>query len=121
MFNPDESIAELKKHFKKLQYVIDNDAVFTLFDSKVLRKNMIDDVLCCIEASFPAEYKEYIKQQGANKIKSRFYYDILKEKIQNKFMFSSSHYSVKFKETPQLISSIIKNLGSDFRIICENL
>lgn len=121
MFNPDESIVELKKHFKKLQYVIENDAVFTLIDRKLLKKNNIDDILCCIEASFPPEYKDYIKRQGSNKIKSRYYYNILKEKIQNKFMFSSNLYSVKYKETPSLISTIIKNLGSDFRIICENL
>lgn len=121
MFNPDESVAELKKHFKKLQYIIDNDAVLTLINTKIVKKNSIDDVLCCIEASFPLEYKNFLKQQGAKKLKSRFYYDILKEKIQNKFMFSSSHYAVKFKETPQLISAITKNLNSDFHIICETL
>lgn len=123
MSDSTEKIIELKKYFKKIQSTIDRETVFTLFNNKIVNKNPIDDILCCIEASFPDSYKKYVRQQNKTekKIETPQLYAILKSKIQNKFAFSNSHYSIKFKDIPGIIISIINAIDIDMRVIEEQL
>lgn len=117
MLNPQDSTAELKKYLRKLLNIIENEASITLIKTKIIDKTKIDDILCCIEASFPEEYKAFIKKKGARKLKSNFYYNQLLASIKNKFLFSTSCYSVRYKEAAQIIGTLVVSLDSDMRFL----
>lgn len=116
-----EKIMELKKYLKKLQGTINREAVFTFFDVKIVHKKPVDDILCCIEASFPDKYKLYLKQYSPKDVQSYQMYLTLKNKIQNKFMFSSSHYSVSYNHIYTIITTISSTIESDMKMIEEKL
>ena len=117
MINPVESTLEVKKYLKKLLLVIENDAIFTMINSKIIDKKRIDDILCCVEASWPEDYKNYLAKKGAKKLKSPLYYKQLLMAIKNKFMFSTNNYSVKYKMAKSLISSLIVSIDNDIKHI----
>lgn len=120
MVTIDESIIELKKHLKKLTTVINNNASFTFFKIKVVDKNRVDDVLCCIEACFPDEYKKILKQK-TSKYRSVTLYHSLKASIQRRFILSSESYSIKYKDALSLIAGFAIVLEQDIRFIYKNL
>ena len=117
MINPVESTLEVKKYLKKLLLVIENDAIFTMINSKIIDKKRIDDILCCVEASWPEDYKNYLAKKGTKKLKSPLYYKQLLMAIKNKFMFSTNNYSVKYKMAKSLISSLIVSIDNDIKHI----
>ena len=117
MVGPDEAVAELTKYLKKLNGIIQYDATFNFIDTKLVKKNKVDDILCCIESSFPDIYKKYLQHQGVNKLKSNFYYIKLKGAIQNKFLWSTSLYWVRSEEVKVIIPSIIANLEPDMKFL----
>ncbi len=121
MLTVDESIIELRKHLRKLSNVINNNASFTLFKVKVVDKNRIDDVLCCIEASFPDEYKKILKQKQAGRYKSVSLYHSLKASIQRKFIFSSESYLIRHKDAQSLIAGFSVILEQDIKFLYNNL
>ena len=117
MVNPDEVILDLKKYFKKLYNLIDNEANFTLLTVKIVDKKKIDDILCCIEVSWPKEYKLYLEKFGIMKLKSNKYYLQLSEAIKNKFWFSTDVYSVQYDSALRLIRAILDVIDSDIRFV----
>lgn len=117
MINPQESTQEFKKYLKKLMQVIEMESGFNLIDSRIIDKKRIDDVMCCIEASWPEDYKKYITQFDAKKLKSPIYYKQLVWAIKNRFFFSTSCYSVKYKQATQAISSLLFSIESDMKFI----
>lgn len=121
MLTVDESIIELKKHLKKLSNIITNNASFTFFKLKIVDKNRIDDVLCCIEASFPDEYKKLLRQKKSSGLKSIALYHSLKASIQRRFIFSSESYSVKYKDALSIIAGFTVILEQDIRFLYKNL
>ena len=66
----EEETIELKRYLKKLQYVIEQETKFTLINARIVDKKKVDDILCCIESSFPETYKNFIKEKGPYKLKS---------------------------------------------------
>ncbi len=120
MMTPDESIIELKKHLRKLQNIIENNASFTFFKVKIVDKNRIDDILCCIEASFPDEYKKLFRN-ASSKYKSVSLWHSLRASIQRKFILSSDSYLVKHKVAVNLIAGFSAILEQDIRFLYNNL
>ena len=112
----DEQIIALKKYFKKLLYIIKNDASFTFMDKKIVNKKRIDDIMCCIEASFPEIYKERASR-GSNMLKSYALYQKLLQVVNNKFILSSSSYLVYYNDAQQYINSFLSSIDSDIREI----
>lgn len=121
MYNIDDSILECKKYLKSLQKIIDNSSGLTLFKVKIINKNRIDDVLCCLEASFPDEYKKLLKQKTSGQFKSVSLYRLLKGNIQRKWIFSSNDYLVKYKDVPSSIAKFSVILEQDIRFLYNNL
>ena len=60
MLNPDEASIEIKKYLRKLVKIINEEASFTFFKVKIVEKKRIDDILCCVDATFPDEYKSLL-------------------------------------------------------------
>lgn len=117
MLNPQEASIELKKYLKKLSRIIEQEATFTFIKSKIVDKNKIDDILCCIDATFPDEYRAFIKKSGARGLKSYALYLQILGAIKNKFMFSTSVYKVRHGDALSLISSMINSLDSDINFV----
>ena len=117
MISPQESTIDFKKYLKKLMQVIEQEASFTLINSKIIDKKRIDDVMCCIEASWPEDYKKYIAKFDTKKIKTPIYYKKLILALKNKFFFSSNCYSVDYKDALHAISSLLTSIESDMKFI----
>ncbi len=117
MLNPQEEVIDLKKYLKKLQYIIEYDAKFTLISTKIVDKKKIDDILCCIESAFPTDYKKFVKEKGPYKLNSSKSYLHLYEAVKNKFLFSTDVYSVRFSDAIEAISGIHNNIENDLKLI----
>ena len=117
MLNPQEASVALKGYFKKLVKIINEEASFTFSKTKVINKQRIDDILCCIEGSFPAEYKQYAQRGMGKKLKSYDYYNQLMYAIKNKFFFSTSSYSVRYSEALGLINNITASIDRDINFV----
>ena len=55
-----EDVVAVKDYFKKLQRAVNEEAEFTFFSFKFVKKNRIDDLLCCILALLPDSYNREI-------------------------------------------------------------
>ena len=117
MLSSQDSVIELKKYLKKLRILIENDAIFTLFKVKIVDKKKVDDLLCCIESSFPAEYKVFVNRVGSDRVKSHAFYNKLLGAIKNKFMFSTDVYAVNHKDALGYIVGLQNALSSDIENI----
>ena len=117
MENMQESTVELKRYLRKLVNLIENDAIFLLLKTKIVDKKKVDDILCCIEASWPEDYKAYLDKYGQRKLKSNQYYSQLLAAVKNRFLFSTNVYSVRSQEALQLINAILNTIDSDINVI----
>lgn len=117
MINPQECTLEFKKYLRKLLKVIMNEASFSFGKSKIIDKNRIDDVLCCVEASWPEDYKKYITKVNSKKLKSPNIYKQLILAIKNRFLLSSSCYHVHNDNAINAINMLIKSIDSDMAYI----
>ena len=61
MINPQESAQEIKSYLYKLSSVIERKSALPFSKVKHIEKVLLDDILCCIEASFSSEYKRFVK------------------------------------------------------------
>ena len=119
MYNTDEVILNVKKYLKKMTFVINNNAVFTLPNVKIVNKNKVDDILCCVEAAFPPEYRQYIQKFGPVGLKSNTFMSRINAAIKNRFFLSTDVYAVKHKELEPLVSGLVSALRSDLSKISE--
>ena len=118
MCDLEEKIVELKKYFKKILIIINNETVFTLIKTKFVNKNRIDDIICCIEGTFPEEYKHFLKK--GKQLKSSTYYTQLLKVVRTPFWLNQSLYSVKHEEVEYYITAILSSIESDIRFVYSN-
>ena len=114
-------INELLNYFKKLQRVINFDATFSLFGRTFIRKNKIDDLLCCILATLPESYKKMMRSDQSKNLKSIVCYSNLFKTIKQKCIFSSNVYQVNVENANKLIVSILATLEQDINYVEKNL
>lgn len=115
MYNPDDAAIETKKYLKKLKTIIENEATFIFFKTRLINKSRLDDILCCIEASFPDEYKDCIKRTGGKSLRSYRMYRELVGLIKRKSLLSSASYSVLFQEAINVIDNLSRGILSDYK------
>ena len=113
--NNQEEVLEVQKYLKKLESIIKMDCTFNFADLRLYDKKRIDDVICCIEGSWPDEYKKYIAKKGSTKLKTPKLYKLLFDAVKNRFLFSTSCYSVKYNialtSIIQLQDSFVQDLN----------
>ena len=117
MQNADEIIGNLKKYIKRLSTAVTNEAVFNLGGTKLLNKARIDDLLCCIEATFPQEYKTYGKNITAKKLRSKQAWQELNTALKKKFFLNGDLYIIKTNEVIGSIQVFQKTIDPDIRFI----
>ena len=110
---------EIQKYLKKLRAYIQNDAKFSFLDAKLYEKKRIDDILCCIQASWPIEYKNYTAKYGSGRFKSPKYYQDLIKAVKNRFLFSTTCYSVDYIRAIEAIKQLHDSIDLDMRIILD--
>ena len=113
----EEETVTFIKYLKKLKSIIELKPKFSLIENKIYDKKEIDDILCCIEASWPKDYKKYVMKFRTKKLNSTNYYNQIILAIKNKFLFSSNVYSVDYKKALNNITSLISSIEKDMRYI----
>lgn len=119
MYNPQDVSIAIKKYLAKLKKVIENEVVFNLGNTKVVNKARVDDILCCIEGSFPKEYKDYLAKHGFMKLKSYLFLNQLHAAIKNKFLFSTTNYAVNVSQAESNINALASVLDSDLNKVLQ--
>ena len=113
--NNQEEVLEIRKYLKKLESIIKKECTFNFLNLKLYNKKRIDDIICCIEGSWPDEYKKYIEKKGSTKLKTPKLYNLLSDAVKNRFLFSTSCYSVNYymalSAITQLYTSIVQDLN----------
>lgn len=120
MFNPDDICITINGYLSKLKRVIDDQASFVWFKTRYVPKKRIDDLLCCIEGSFPDEYKENIKTYGGSNMSGYRAYQKLTASLRRKALLSSESYSIVYEEVLSLMKSFQSNIRYDLRKVCES-
>ena len=115
MTEPLEAALSIKNYLKKLLRILTQEATISFGKKKIITRNRVNDILCCIDATFPAEYKEYVSKNGPKGLKTSMYYLQLLAAIKNKSILGSSYFSVNFDEATQYINSMIASVESDFQ------
>ena len=109
-----DDIEQINIYFKKLQRTINFDAQFRFAGIAFIKKNKIDDLLCCIIASLPESYKKMMRLPEENKkLKSLIFYNNLFNCIKQKCFFSADLYQVNLNLANTLITSILSTIGKD--------
>lgn len=115
MLNPEEKISEIKKYLRKLKNMLETQISFSMGAINLIDKKAMDDILCCVEASFPDNYKAYIKKNGSNKLESNKYWVQILKAIKNKFLLSANVYNVRKRQAIALITKMECTLNSDIK------
>ena len=115
MLDIDDNILEIKKYLKKITTTITSESVFSFGDTRILKKNRVDDLLCCIEAVIPQEYKNLTQSANKKKFQSVQNWNDLNAALKNKFILSSDHYIIKYSEVISRIQDFQKTYERDLR------
>ena len=116
----DEISIQLKKYFKKLSRLINEEPTFRLINVNLVNKVALDDILCCIEAKLPQEYIKAVKKSGKkHNFQGYSYYLELTAYLRRKFIFSSSYYAVMHGPANAILSKIVPVLMSDIKAVYE--
>lgn len=112
----EQKIIELKKYLHKLYNFIEREALFSFISTKLFDKKKVDDLICCIDASFPEEYKNYIRETKKSLRTTKSYRELLNA-IQNKFLFNTNMYLVHYQEALAKIVELQQVIDSDIKLI----
>ncbi len=112
-----DDIQGLKNYFKKLKRIIMTEADLKFFRFSFVKKNKIDDVLCCIIATLPKSYKRICMSSQSKDFGSTLSYKILPKAIKRKFFLSPALYSIDRNYAVRLIDTILKTIEKDIQEI----
>ncbi len=116
-----EDILAAKDYLKKLQKVINFDHVFSFAGIRLIKKNKIDDVLCCVYAKLPDSYKKMLKTKtNVKQYNSVMCYGLLTKLLAKKFFLDKSLCVVNVTEVNKLLSSVILSIERDINKIEQN-
>ena len=115
-----EETIELKKYLKKLIFVIENETTFSFFNTVFVDTKRLDDILCCIEASWPESYKAFMSKKRNSKIRSSLAYKKAILAIKNKFILSPNLCIVHRKAAIAEIIKVLTYIDEDLRFIEKN-
>ena len=120
MFNEDEVLEKINNYLKKLTSIINNDAKFSIFGIKFIKKKRIDDLLCCIEATLPKEYKDAIRKLGAQNFAGyTCYTELLNSFRKNKSLFADN-YMIRHNIVLRQISVLKTSIRRDFKKVTQD-
>lgn len=104
-------------YFNKLQKIILNNADISFGSKKFLKKEKIDDILCCILSLLPDIYKKDFNTTYDSKYSSISSFKLLYGELRHKFFLLPEYYLVKSDNVIKLINLIKKSIASDIRML----
>ena len=114
-------IKAIKDYYKKLEKVLLFEADFSFFQKKLIKKNKIDDLFCCIIATLPDSYKKLMKQKEGRERTSVLCYELLFKAIKKKFALSQNVYFADTGKAINYIDKIIKTIETDIQYAEKNV
>lgn len=119
MINEEKVSSDISSYLKKLDFYVSKNASFSFFNYKFVDKTRIDDILCCIEASFPEEYKNYLRKKGSKALIGYSAYIEMITTIRKAKSLSSSTYLINYTLLQKQITHFKSSLRFDFKKIAE--
>ncbi len=114
-----EDVEALQDYFKKIQKAIDN-ADFTLFKYKFVKKTRMDDLLVCTLAVMPEVFKNAMKKRlQLDLFPSVSCYNRLSKLVKKTFALIPDYYMINFYEANTMLKNIKLNLESDIKKLEE--
>lgn len=111
---------DAKRYLEKIKLILVKPKL-AFFDKRYLKKLEIEDLICCLEASFPEIFKKAIKDHKQSSLKSvRLYRNLTLALKLKKSKFFADCYVVSFKECYSLTEGLIKTIDSDIKKIVED-
>ena len=92
----DEQLQDLTVYLNKLKRIIIEQASFTFGRTKIVNKARVDDVICCIQASYPQDFQEYVKRNGAKSFQTYLCFQQLLSVATRKTMLLPGCYTVDY-------------------------
>lgn len=89
-------VNEIKKYLKKLNSLISDNSSFIFGSYRFVNKKRVDDIICCIEASWPKELKDIAQYRFEKELNSLKIYKGILENVTNKTFISSDHYLINY-------------------------
>ena len=118
MQDKDVIFGEIRKYlFKLRRYITKDGVIISLFGRTIIKKKRLDDILVCIEASFPEQYKKHVKNIAAEKLESHITYTALKKELINRTFYSGEDYVINQKNVLIGIDVILKALPKDLSLV----
>ena len=112
---------EISKYIKKINFIISNG--FKFFDCSLVKKNRIDDVLCCFFASLPNEYKHKIElgiKQEQSGLQSVDLYHKYVEELHKQFILNKEYCIVNLNRINKISSELCNKLNSDIEFLLKS-
>ena len=113
----EQEVAAFRKYLLKLRNLISRDNLFAYGDNKIVDKKKVDDLLCCIEASFPVDIIKKEKTTVQKLLRSKGAYKELLNAIKNRFLFSNSVYLVHYSDAIARMDALMKAINQDLDYI----
>lgn len=113
-------IEEIKTYLRKLQRVVETGD-FKIFGKMIIKKNKVDNILCCVLAVLPESFKTMTKddQVTVDKYPAVASFNRMTKVINNPFFLSADYYSFSLNDVITLIQNINKNIKGDIAKIEE--
>ena len=112
-----EELKTLKNYFAKLQRVVLYEVDFKLFGKGLIKKNKIDDVLCCILATFPPLYKRMLSVKEGKDYHSILSFNLLIKMLKKRFLLNPNVYMADIGQANRLIGAVLKSIEADYKEI----
>ena len=116
----DEQLQNLNLYLRKLKRVISTEASFSFGNTKIVSKARVDDVLCCIQASYPHDFKDYVKRNGNKSLESHLCFQQLLNVVTKKFFLSSNQYSVDYIYFEKLLNTFIQTIQKELPKVLDD-
>lgn len=117
MFDKGTYIRKIVKYYTSLHRLITEEATFSFGNQKVVKRNKINDILCCAKSNFPEEYWDYIdsiKRDMAKVLpKSYQLYLYIESIMTQKFWIFSDYCKVDVAKLDCYVREIISSLELD--------
>lgn len=106
-------IDAIVKYFEKLQKIILHDSGLNFGNKKFIKKTKLDDILCCIFAKLPNEYKN----NNIGRYKSVKTFKNLYLQLRQTFFLMPNHYMINVNEVNLALTQIKKTIIQDIESI----
>lgn len=116
----EEQLQKLNLYLNKLKRIVSTKKTFSFGNVRIVSKAKIDDVICCIQASYPKDYEDYVKRNGIKSLQTYLYYQQILTVATKKFMLSPDQYQVDYVQLEKLIATIMQLAENEMKKVIED-